>query len=101
MTLCMNRLAEERYVSFYSMGGLQFSQNITSSKLWRKDPPFGFYARPMRNAQGVLDLKNWECGIPGKEKTIWEGGQFKLTMQFPDGKDALNDEAFATYARLT
>lgn len=33
-----------------------------------------------------MDLKNWECGIPGKEKTIWEGGQFKLTVQFPDGK---------------
>ncbi|KAK7716975.1 SUMO conjugating enzyme Hus5 [Diaporthe eres] len=51
MSLCMNRLQEERYVR-----------------------------------EGILDLKNWECGIPGKEKTIWEGGQFKLTVQFPDGK---------------
>jgi len=33
----------------------------------------------------VLDLKVWECGIPGKEKTIWEGGLFKLTVTFPDG----------------
>lgn len=56
------------------------------SKLWRKDHPFGFYAKPTRSAQGVLDLKNWECGIPGKEKTIWEGGQFKLVLIFPDGK---------------
>lgn len=55
-------------------------------KLWRRDHPFGFYARPTRNSEGILDLKNWECGIPGKEKTIWEGGQFKLTVQFPDGK---------------
>lgn len=54
-------------------------------KLWRRDHPFGFYARPTRNSEGILDLKNWECGIPGKEKTIWEGGQFKLTVQFPDG----------------
>ena len=39
-----------------------------------------------------MDLKTWECGIPGKEKTIWEGGQFKLTMQFPDGKDEFLEE---------
>jgi ubiquitin-conjugating enzyme E2 I len=59
---------------------------IFDRKLWRKDHPFGFYAKPIRNAQGVLDLKVWECGIPGKEKTIWEGGMFKLTMTFPDGR---------------
>lgn len=56
-----------------------------SRKQWRKDHPFGFYARPQKNAQGVLDLKVWECGIPGKEKTIWEGGLFKLVVTFPDG----------------
>ncbi|TPX12249.1 uncharacterized protein E0L32_007135 [Thyridium curvatum] len=67
MALCQNRLQEER-------------------KQWRRDHPFGFYAKPQRNAQGILDLKSWECGIPGKEKTIWEGGLFKLTMVFPDGK---------------
>ena len=55
------------------------------SKQWRKDHPFGFYAKPQRNPQGVLDLKIWECGIPGKENTIWAGGLFKLTMTFPDG----------------
>ena len=55
-------------------------------KQWRKDHPFGFWARPVKNAQGVLDLKIWECGIPGKEKTIWEGGIFKMTMTFPEGK---------------
>ncbi|KAL8305192.1 hypothetical protein RB597_003912 [Gaeumannomyces tritici] len=65
MSLCQNRLQEER-------------------KQWRKDHPFGFYARPQRNSTGVLDLKLWECGIPGKEKTIWEGGLFKLTMAFPE-----------------
>jgi ubiquitin-conjugating enzyme E2 I len=67
MALCQNRLQEER-------------------KQWRKDHPFGFYAKPQRNAQGVLDLKVWECGIPGKDKTLWEGGLFKLSVIFPDGK---------------
>lgn len=39
----------------------------------------------MRTPTGQLDLKNWECGIPGKEKTIWEGGLFKLQIIFPEG----------------
>jgi hypothetical protein len=32
-----------------------------------------------------MDLKKWECGVPGKERTIWEGGLFKLEVIFPDG----------------
>lgn len=35
---------------------------------------------------GVLDLKRWDCAIPGKDKTIWEGGLFKLELTFPDGE---------------
>ena len=57
-----------------------------NSKQWRKDHPFGFWARPQRNAQGVLDLKKWDCGVPGKDKTLWEGGQFKLDVVFPEGQ---------------
>jgi len=55
------------------------------SKNWRKDHPFGFVARPVKTAQGALDLKKWDCAIPGKDRTIWEGGLFKLEMHFPDG----------------
>lgn len=58
-------------------------------KQWRRDHPFGFYAKPNRNGQGVLDLKKWECGIPGKKDTIWEGGMFKLDVTFPDGESCL------------
>ncbi|MCJ1340105.1 asparagine synthetase [Bachmanniomyces sp. S44760] len=65
MSLCQNRLQEER-------------------KQWRRDHPFGFFAKPARTSNGVLDLKKWECGIPGKDKTLWEGGLFKLDVLFPD-----------------
>lgn len=58
------------------------------SKQWRKDHPFGFFAKPAKSPQGGLDLMNWNCGIPGKEKTIWEGGLFKLNMVFPEGKSS-------------
>jgi ubiquitin-conjugating enzyme E2 I len=39
----------------------------------------------MRNSAGMMDLKKWDCGVPGKDKTIWEGGLFKLEVIFPDG----------------
>lgn len=58
---------------------------MKSRKQWRRDHPFGFFAKPVRTAQGVLDLKKWECGVPGKDKTLWEGGLFKLDVLFPDG----------------
>ena len=47
MSLCVNRLQEER-------------------KQWRKDHPFGFFAKPVKGENGILDLKVWEVGIPGK-----------------------------------
>lgn len=40
----------------------------------------------MKNSQGALDLKRWECMIPGRDKTIWEGALLKLEVQFPEGK---------------
>ncbi|KAK6604771.1 sumo-conjugating enzyme [Botrytis cinerea] len=66
MTLCLNRLTEER-------------------KQWRKDHPFGFSAKPIRNpATNTIDMKIWDCGVPGKAGTLWEGGLFKLNIIFPD-----------------
>ncbi|GAA6002308.1 E2 SUMO-conjugating protein UBC9 [Rhodotorula paludigena] len=63
--ICERRLAEER-------------------KQWRKDHPYGFWAKPKKNADGSMDLKTWEAGIPGKEGTPWEGGVFPLSLLFPD-----------------
>lgn len=90
MSLSQNRLQEERLVLLLSCplvnaALLTFPCNLIS-KQWRKDHPFGFYAKPQRTENGTLDLKVWECGIPGKEKTIWEGGLFKMTITFPEGQ---------------
>lgn len=60
-------------------------KTATTRKQWRRDHPFGFFAKPARTPQGILDLKKWECGVPGKDKTLWEGGLFKLDVIFPDG----------------
>ncbi|EDP45052.1 hypothetical protein MGL_0041 [Malassezia globosa CBS 7966] len=63
--ICRTRLQEER-------------------KQWRRDHPFGFYARPEKEADGSLNLLVWEVGIPGKSNTPWEGGVYKLKMYFPE-----------------
>ncbi|KAJ3021966.1 E2 SUMO-conjugating protein ubc9 [Thoreauomyces humboldtii] len=63
--ICQARLAEER-------------------KQWRKDHPFGFWAKPGKKPDNTLDLAKWAVGIPGKANTSWEGGVYTLTMTFPD-----------------
>ena len=30
------------------------------------------------------DLMKWQCHIPGKPRTDWEGGFFPLTMEFTE-----------------
>eukprot|EP01063_Lacrimia_lanifica_P014843 TRINITY_DN21405_c0_g1_i1.p2 TRINITY_DN21405_c0_g1~~TRINITY_DN21405_c0_g1_i1.p2 ORF type:complete len:160 (+),score=71.01 TRINITY_DN21405_c0_g1_i1:54-533(+) len=63
MAIALQRLKEER-------------------KNWRREKPFGFYARPVVDENGEAQLMKWEAGIPGKEGTIWEGGEYNLTIAF-------------------
>merc|ERR1712062_135603 len=44
----------------------------------------GFIARPMKNADGTMNLMLWEYGIPGKKGTPWEGGLYKGQIIFKD-----------------
>jgi len=81
-SLCQNRLNEERYAL---PSPRLHPPDPRHRKAWRKDHPFGFVARPVKNSQGVLDLKRWECQIPGKKNTIWDGGLFKVEVLFADG----------------
>jgi ubiquitin-conjugating enzyme E2 I len=43
-----------------------------------------FFARPSKNADQSANLMKWDCGVPGKKDTIYEGGLFKLELQFSD-----------------
>ncbi|KAL7719392.1 SUMO-conjugating enzyme UBC9 [Entamoeba marina] len=49
------------------------SRIVEERRAWRKDHPPGFIARPKVDASGVVDLFHWECLIPGKKGTLWEG----------------------------
>ncbi|CAG8629092.1 3939_t:CDS:2 [Dentiscutata heterogama] len=66
------------------MSGICKARLTEERRQWRKDHPYGFYARPVKTENG-LDLLNWQVGIPGKKGTPWENGVFKMTMTFPEG----------------
>eukprot|EP00288_Rhodomonas_lens_P019106 CAMPEP_0177716438 /NCGR_PEP_ID=MMETSP0484_2-20121128/14511_1 /TAXON_ID=354590 /ORGANISM="Rhodomonas lens, Strain RHODO" /LENGTH=163 /DNA_ID=CAMNT_0019228471 /DNA_START=76 /DNA_END=567 /DNA_ORIENTATION=+ len=66
------------------MVGIARTRLAEERKAWRKDHPFGFSARLAKNADGSQNLMIWDCGIPGKEGTIWAGGTFKLTVVFSE-----------------
>lgn len=63
---------------------LQLTRLQEERKQWRKDHPFGFWAKPELNADKTLDLTFWRAGIPGKKGTLWEGGVYEVTMKFPE-----------------
>jgi ubiquitin-conjugating enzyme E2 I len=57
---------------------------VEERKAWRRDHPYGFFARPISKGDGSTDIMNWETGIPGKEGTDWESGVFKVSMEFSE-----------------
>jgi len=66
------------------MTGIALGRLQEERKAWRKDHPFGFVAKPVKNPDGTLNLMNWECSIPGKKGTNWECGSYKMRMIFKD-----------------
>ena len=64
--------------------GIARGRLVEERKAWRRDHPFGFYARPTSKGDGSSDIMKWEAGIPGKEGTDWENGVFKVSMEFSD-----------------
>jgi len=66
------------------MSGIAQARLSEERKQWRKDHPFGFIARPMKNPDGTSNLMQWEFAIPGKKSTPWEGGLYKGHMIFKE-----------------
>jgi len=66
------------------MSGMAQKRLMEERKTWRRDHPYGFWARPVTNDDGTINLMKWEAGIPGKAGTIWEGGEFKLVIEFSE-----------------
>ena len=41
-------------------------------------------AKPKSKPDGTQDIMTWECVIPGKAGTLWEGGNYAMEMAFTD-----------------
>ncbi|XP_025421102.1 SUMO-conjugating enzyme UBC9-B-like isoform X2 [Sipha flava] len=67
-----------------NMSDIAINRLIKERKKWKRHQPFGFIAKPIKNADGTLDYMNWECYIPGKKNTPWQGGMYFLRMIFND-----------------
>ncbi|RUP46752.1 hypothetical protein BC936DRAFT_146567 [Jimgerdemannia flammicorona] len=55
--------------------GIARSRLMEERKQWRKDHPYGFFARPDKKEDSSMDLMTWKCGIPGKpsvSERTWE-----------------------------
>jgi ubiquitin-conjugating enzyme E2 I len=62
--------------------GIALGRLQEERKAWRKDHPIGFYAKPVSKGDGSTDLFHWNAGIPGKVGTDWEGGVYKVVLEF-------------------
>ena len=66
------------------MAGIARGRLQEERKTWRKDHPHAFVAKPRSRDDGSQDIMHWDCVIPGKKETIWEGGMFKMSMEFTE-----------------
>eukprot|EP00252_Welwitschia_mirabilis_P025011 TRINITY_DN765_c0_g1_i2.p1 TRINITY_DN765_c0_g1~~TRINITY_DN765_c0_g1_i2.p1 ORF type:complete len:169 (-),score=26.44 TRINITY_DN765_c0_g1_i2:335-841(-) len=66
------------------MSGIARGRLTEERKAWRKNHPHGFVARPESLSDGSLNLMVWQCIIPGKTGTDWEGGFYPLTIYFSE-----------------
>ncbi|ONI33550.1 hypothetical protein PRUPE_1G431700 [Prunus persica] len=65
-------------------GGIARGRLAEERKAWRKNHPHGFVAKPETGPDGAINLMIWQCIIPGKSSTDWEGGYFPLTLHFSE-----------------
>lgn len=61
------------------MSNTYFRRIMKDHKQIKCDFDKGIYAEPL-----IDDIKIWNAVILGPKDTVWEGGCFKLTMEFPN-----------------
>ena len=57
---------------------------LQERKNWRKNHPFGFIAKPIKDGNDEINLYKWKWIIPGTKDTIWDGAQLQLFMEFSE-----------------
>lgn len=66
------------------MSGIAIGRLREERKDWRRNHPVGFWAKPDTEPDGSMNMFKWTAGIPGKKDTDWEGGVYKVAMEFPE-----------------
>uniref|UniRef100_A0A5S6QWP5 UBIQUITIN_CONJUGAT_2 domain-containing protein n=1 Tax=Trichuris muris TaxID=70415 RepID=A0A5S6QWP5_TRIMR len=51
---------------------------------WKHSHPKNFVAKACVLPNGDTDLMQWEVGIPGPCDSDWDGGLYRLLVQFPE-----------------
>ena len=64
--------------------GIAMGRLREERKAWRKDHPIGFWAKPNSTGDGSSNMFQWTTGIPGKAGTDWEGGVYRVDMEFSE-----------------
>lgn len=72
-----------------SAGFSSHSSKVPSLSL-TQDHPYGFWAKPKKAADGTLDMKTWETGIPGKEG-VSRSDSCAVTALFPSTGSSLTN----------
>lgn len=92
----MNTTATSSHPGFSSnasqLGRLAQLRLLEERKKFRRSHNVGFTARPRSASSSttrgddadVPDLAVWDCEIPGKRNSVWEGGIYHLKMEFPE-----------------
>ena len=57
---------------------------LSERKAWRKDHPPDMVAKPSTKSDGSTNVFKWDCRIPGKKGTDWEGGENPIILEFSE-----------------
>lgn len=66
------------------MSGIAAGRLKEERKAWRRDHPIGFFLRPKNSGDGSTTMMQWDAGVPGKKDTDWEGGLYKVSLEFSE-----------------
>ena len=80
---CFGRFIWSHFCGFAAVG-MNLLLFVVFLALFDQDHPIGFYARPESKGDGSTNMFKWEAGIPGKAGTDWEGGLYKVVMEFSE-----------------
>jgi hypothetical protein len=82
------------------MSGIARGRLQEERKQWRKDHPYGFFARPDNNEDGSANIMKWVCGIPGKDGVSCGEKDSNFALNSSNRADALGERRLSVDNRV-